>query len=225
MLLIKNLSLNPLFSNINFEIEKGIIWILWPSGSGKTTFLKTIWWYIKWYTWEIIYKQNNNLFEIQQGKIIQYKKLFNSSSKKISVGFHFQDYNLVHLDVKTNIDLPFIISWYKKDSKWINQLINYFEISSLLKKQISKISQWEKERVSIVKALANKPKLLLLDEAWASLDERLKNKLYEFIGNYAKNNIILFISHDKEIIQKFNLNKIVYDKNFKILKMSNYNNA
>jgi len=38
-----------------------------------------------------------------------------------------------------------------------------------------------------------------LDEAGPALDSKLKQKLYEFVKNYAKDNIILFVSHDKEI--------------------------
>jgi len=226
MLTIKNISYKNLFKNISFKIDKWVIWILGPSGSWKTTFLKIVWWFIKPNHWEILFQKWEESFKIQQWKIIRMIKEKQNNNQfpkfpqnsQISIWFHFQDYNLLDLDVKTNIDLPFIIWWYQKDEKWIKYLLQYFEIEHLINKDINEISWWEKERVSIVKALASKPKILLLDEAGAALDEYLKNKLYRFIEDYSKENIVLYISHDPNFISRFNLKKEIYNKNFKILK-------
>ena len=193
-----------IFENISFSIEKGIIWIFWPSGSWKTTFLKTVWWYIKPLSWGIFLNWKNI-----KDNILNYRK---------QNWFHFQDYNLLDLDVKTNLQLPFIIWKQTKDENWINYLLEYFEIWKLLNKNINQISWWEKERVSIVKAFANKPHITFLDEAWSALDKRLKDKLLKFIKNYSKENIIFFVSHDESIKKYFNLDKIVYKGNFQILK-------
>jgi len=190
MLKIKNISykLNNinLFDNISFEVDNWIIGIFWPSGSWKTTFLKIIGWYLKPTRWSIIY--NNEL--INTKNILSYRR---------KIWFHFQDYNLLDLTAQDNINLPFIIWKYKKDKKRINYLLEYFEVKNLINKQISQISWGERERISIIKAFSIKPKLVLLDEAGSALDSKLKQKLYEFVKNYAKDNIILFVSHDKEI--------------------------
>ena len=215
MLTIKNITLKPIFENVNFEIEKWLVIISWPSWSWKTTFLKTIWWFIFPDKWEIYYQQNNEIFHIKQWKIVKQENISSSSLFTVSLGFHFQDYNLLDLDVKTNIELPFLIWKYQKDNNWINYLLEYFEIKNLLNKNINEISWWEKERVSIVKAFANKPHIVLLDEAGAALDERLKTKLYDFLLDYSKDNIVFLISHDKNFIDKLNL-KEVYNWNFKI---------
>ncbi len=199
MLEVKNITLKPLFENVNFEIEKWLVIFSWPSGSWKTTLLKTIGWFIKPDSWKII---------LSSHKI--------SNNHQIPIWFHFQDYNLLDLDVKTNIELPFTFWKYKKNEKWINYLLDYFEIKKLINKDINQISGWEMERVSIVKAFVNKPYLVLLDEAWAALNEELRNKLYNFIKDYSKNNIVVLITHDNNFIQQLNLKK-VYNWNFKIL--------
>jgi len=202
MLTIKKLTLKPLFENISLEKDKWIIIFSWPSGSWKTTLLKTIWWFIKADSWEILF----NWKKIKKWQI---------EDKNFNLWFHFQNYNLLDLDVQTNINLPFIIWKNIKNNKWIDYLLEYFEIKNLLKKDINQISWWEKERVSIVKAFANKPSLVLLDEAGAALDERLKKKLYDFLLNYSKDNIVILITHDNNFIEQLKLNEI-YNGNFKI---------
>jgi len=211
MLEIKDISYSyenlKIFENINFSVKKWIIWICWPSGSWKTTFLKTVWWYIKPLSWGIFLDWKNI-----KNDILNYRK---------QNWFHFQNYNLIDLDVKTNLQLPFIVWKQTKDKQWLDHLIEYFEIWKLLNKNINQISWWEKERTSIVKAFANKPYIIFLDEAWAALDERLKNKAFKFLKNYWKEHIVFFVSHDKNIKNYFNLDKLVYDDNFQILKQSN----
>lgn len=207
MLEIKNIQYSyktlKIFEDIDFSIEKWVVWILWPSWSWKTTFIKTVWWYIKSFSWGIFFNWEN-IWK----NIIKYRK---------QNWFHFQDYNLLDLDVKTNLELPFIIWKEQKDWKWIDYLIEYFEIWKLIDKSINNISWWEKERVSIVKAFANKPKIIFLDEAGAALDEILKKKVFHFIKDYWKDHIVFFVSHDKNMKDYFWLEKVVYKWNFKIL--------
>lgn len=208
MLEIKNIQYSykklQIFEGIDFSIEKWVVWILWPSWSWKTTFIKTVWGYIKPLSWGIfLNKKNIRKF------ILDYRK---------NNWFHFQDYNLLEIDVKTNLELPFIIWEQKKDEKWLDYLVKYFEIWKLLNKNIENISWWEKERVSLVKAFVNKPHIAFLDEAWAALDERLKNKVFKFIKDYWKENIVFFVSHDKNIQEYFWLQKIIYKWAFNILR-------
>jgi len=208
MLDINNISYfyktNKIFENISFSVKKWIILITWPSWSGKTTFLKTIWWYINPTFWSVFFEKKNIWKDI-----VNYRK---------NNWFHFQDYNLLDLNVNTNINLPFIIWKHKKDINWITYLLEYFEIWKLIYKDINTISWWEKERVSIINAFAIKPKIVFLDEAWSALDKRLKNKLFEFINNYWKENIIFLVTHNKDIKKCFEINKILYDWNFQIFK-------
>ncbi len=207
MLEIKNISYSyenlKIFENISFSVKKWVIWIYWPSGSGKSTFLKTVWWYIKPLSWRIFLNWKNI------NKIKNYKK---------QNWFHFQDFNLINLDVKSNLQLPFLIWKKTKDTRWLDYLIDYFEVWNLLDKNINHISWWEKERVSIIKAFANKPNIIFLDEAGSALDERLKNKVFEFIKDYWKEHIVFLITHYSETKNFFWFKKTLYDDNFQIMK-------
>lgn len=203
MLKIDNLSYKSLFSNINLEWKKWVILIYWPSGSWKTTFLKIIWWYILDYKWDIYFNWENI-----KNNILKYRK---------KNWFSFQNENLLDLDVKSNLELPFLFWENKLDKKWKEKLIKYFEIESLVLKNISELSWWEQQRISIIKSFIHKPQLVLLDEADSSLDTRLKEKFYNFLIDYSENNLIIMISHDENSKNKFKLKNKIYDWNFSIL--------
>ncbi len=208
MLSIKNiwykLNKNYLFKNISFDVEKWVVWIYWPSGSGKTTLLKILGGYIEATDGEILLNWKN-IWK----NITKYRK---------NNWFSFQDYSLLDLTVKDNLELPFLIWKNTKDEKWIDYLIDYFQITNILDKKIQGISWGEKERISIIKAFIHKPNIVFLDEAGGALDNKLKTKLYDFIKDYAQENLIFFISHDKEFLEIFNLKNIIYSWNFQVLR-------
>lgn len=208
MLSIKNiwykLSKNYLFKNISFDVEKWVVWIYWPSWSGKTTLLKILGGYIEATDGEILLNWKN-IWK----NITKYRK---------NNWFSFQDYSLLDLTVRDNLELPFLIWKNTKDEKWIDYLIDYFQITNILDKKIQEISWGEKERVSIIKAFIHKPNIVFLDEAGGALDNKLKTKLYAFIKDYAQENIIFFVSHDKEFLEIFNLKNIIYSWTFQVLR-------
>ena len=204
MLKIKNIWYKIFFKNISLNITNWIVLIFWPSGSWKTTFLKIIWWYIPKHNWDIFLNWENI-----KNNIINYRK---------KNWFSFQNENLLDLDVKTNLNMSFIFSKEKKNIDWQTYLLNYFEISHLIDKNIENISWWEKQRVSIVKSFISKPKIVFLDESDTSLDDYLKNKFYKFILEYSKNNIIFLISHNEKTKNILNIKKNIYDWFFSIFK-------
>ena len=208
MLKIKNLShyfvkWNWLFKNINFEIEKGAIWIFGPSGSWKSTLLKIIWSLIKPKSGEIIFDWKN-IFK-QNFKFIQKYR------SQIS-WFAFQEFNLIDdLSVKENILLPFSINKnLKLDSQWMKYLLKTLQIENLLEKNLSLVSWGEKERISIAKSMIHKPKILFLDEPGSYLNDELKIQLYKLISEYSKENIVIIVSHDKNIWNYIDLKDKIY---------------
>ena len=75
----------------------------------------------------------------------------------------------------------------------MEEIFEYFNLEKLLNKKVGELSSGQKTRVSLAKALLNKPKLLLLDEPTASLDPVTAEFLREFIINYKKKNDISII--------------------------------
>lgn len=218
MLQIKNLKFwykdtsEIFFENLDFEITLGdIVWVYGWSGNWKTTFLKILWWLLKPNEWKVIYNWES-IFDSSVDDIFNYRSC--------KVWFAFQDFRLLEdFSVYDNIMMPFNIWNCKFDKDWIDYIVKYFEIFDILNNDVSFISWWEKERVSIVKSFAHKPEVILLDEPGTYLDEKLKNKLFSFIYNYSKEAICVFTSHDNElkdylglVNQKSHKNLIFYNK-------------
>ena len=181
-----------LINNLNLSASNWLFFVFGPSGSGKTTLLKLISWIFKPTKWKI-------------------------TAPKIIWTF-WQDYNLLPLDGKTNINLPFYFKKIQPNLNWKNKLINLFEIQNLLNKDIETLSAWEKERIWIVKAFIHQPNLVLLDETWNSLHQELKEKLIKFVKDYSKNYIVFWISHDYFITSQLKSSNIIYNWNFTIYK-------
>lgn len=192
-----------LFSNVNFSINVWeIIWLYWPSWIWKTTLLKIIWWLIKPTNWNVFYNWKY-VFDMDYSQLSKYRNQ--------DIGFIFQNFNLLEdFKVEENLMLPFTISDKSDiefDAKWYDFLLNYFEIKKLIWKSISNISWWEKQRVSIIKALIHKPKVLLMDEPTTYLNIELTNKFFDLVKNYSKENICIFVSHDEITKEYFWLEK------------------
>ena len=74
----------------------------------------------------------------------------------------------------------------------INQIANDLNLNSFLKKKTGELSSGQKTRISLAKALINKPKILFLDEPTASLDPDVGDFVRNYIENYkSKNNITI----------------------------------
>ena len=194
-----------ILEKINFSFENsGFYTITWPSWSWKTTLLKIIWWF---------YKPNN-------GKIfIDWKNLYDSKKEKIInfrqkiIGFSYQNLHLIsELTVKDNLELKAKLTGQKIEKKWEKYLLEYFEINKLFEKKVSEISWWQALRVSLVKSVLLKPKILLLDEPESWLDSKLIKKLIKFEKEYAKNNLVIISSHFLNKINNKQLEIKKYEK-------------
>ncbi|MEX1052214.1 MAG: ABC transporter ATP-binding protein, partial [Patescibacteria group bacterium] len=96
----------------------------------------------------------------------------------------------------------------------IKNLVEYFEISSLLNQRYYDLSSGQRTRVNLVKALINDPMLILMDEPTASLDPDIADKLLSLIENLrkTKNTSILYTSHDMEEVTRICDEVIFLDK-------------
>ncbi|MDU5742988.1 MAG: ATP-binding cassette domain-containing protein [Finegoldia magna] len=155
--------LNHFVLNVDFTVENEILCIMGESGSGKTSILNSI----------------AGLLTPDKGDIILYDNILfsdkiNLKPQQRNIGYVFQDYALFpNMSVKDNI------FFMNPDKDYANSLIEKLGIEYLLENFPNTLSGGEKQKVSIVRALANKPRLLLMDEPFSSIDEKFKNKFYE----------------------------------------------
>lgn len=155
-------------NDVNVAIDKGdIACVLGPSGSGKTSLLRAIAGFIP---------LSGGSITINQQRVSDAKGITPPNQR--SVGVVFQDFALFpHLTVQQNIE--FGLSKLTKTEKRATALhyMQIMEIDSLANKYPADLSGGQQQRVAIARALAPKPDILLMDEAFSSLDPTLREQV------------------------------------------------
>ena len=110
----------------------------------------------------------------------------------------------------------------KEDYNRVNELLELLEIEEIKNKKLGEISGGQKQRVLIARAIAKKPKILIMDEPLSGLDSKISKEIYKIFRelNTKENLTILMTSHDLKNVQKeasriivLDDGKIVYDGN------------
>ena len=180
---------NHILKDINLEIESGeFVSILGKSGCGKTTLIKSI----------------AGLLETDNGDInIFDKNVAGLPPEKRQTVIVFQDLRLFpHMNVEDNI--AFAMKLKKMDKavikEKVDRLLAQVWLSGFGKRKVSRLSGGQMQRVALARALGAEPKLLLLDEPFASLDEDLRKEMGELVRRLHRENGIttVMITHDKE---------------------------
>jgi len=178
---------------INTEIPNGkLVCFFGKSGAGKTTMMRMI----------------SGLLEPMEGSISfndivwfdSKKKLFTKPQQR-NIGYMFQDYALFpNMTVEGNIRYGQTI----RNEDEVEYLLQLFDLTKLRKQKPTRLSGGQKQRCALARALARKPKLLLLDEPLSSLDYEMRISLQEEIlkAHQLMGVTTLMVSHDKEEIRK-----------------------
>ena len=195
--------LNHFVLNVEFIVENQILCIMGESGSGKTSILNSIAGLLTPDKGEIILDDN-----------ILFSDKINLKPQERNLGYVFQDYALFpNMSVKDNI------FFMNPDKNYTNSLIEKLGIEYLLGIFPNTLSGGEKQKVSIARALANKPRLLLMDEPFSSIDEKFKNKFYEELIEIKKSLDIpiIMVTHNRHEAEILSDRLIFIDKG-KIVK-------
>jgi len=193
--------------NVSFEIEEGeLVTIVGPSGSGKSTCLNIL----------------GGMDHVTSGTVISNKMKLSSlddkklvSYRKNNIGFVFQFYNLIqNLTVIENLELAASRTTIKKD---LDKLLEQVGLLSKKNNFPSQLSGGEQQRVSIARALAKSPTLLLCDEPTGALDYESSKQVLKLIEETNKTYGVttIIITHNEAItpfsdkIIKFKSGKVV----------------
>ena len=202
---LKDLSFNypnskKLFKNLHLKILKNKSYVLVGSnGAGKSTFLNLI----------------SGLLKPSDGEIYidQISLNKSNSSLKNLIGYVPQDISLVDSSILFNI--TFLNDIKKVNKARLKKAIKYSNlekiINSLPKKINSQVGEngamlsgGQKQRVAIARAIYKNPSILLFDEATSDLDFESENNLIKTILSLRNKFTIIFITHNKNILKKFN---------------------
>ncbi len=122
--------------------------------------------------------------------------------RRRNIGIVYQFYNLIPtLNVTDNIILPILLDGKKVDKEKLNELIELLKLEDRRTALPSELSGGEQQRVSIGRALMNKPSILLADEPTGNLDSTASKEIVDIFKYYNKTykQTILLVTHDERI--------------------------
>lgn len=175
--------------DVSFSVEQGkLVALLGPSGSGKTTILRIL----------------AGLEQADSGEIYINGTLVNEKTpSERGVGFVFQSYALFrYKTVFENIAFGLKIEKKKKSEikARVEELLELVGLKGLEKRYPNQLSGGQRQRVAFARALAVRPKLLLLDEPFAAIDAKVRKELRSWLKETIANVGItsIFVTHDQD---------------------------
>ncbi len=187
----------PVLKNVTISIQQGeIVLITGPSGSGKTTFLTII----------------GGLRQASHGSVIVLdQQLINSDEQakikiRKQIGYIFQQHNLLKsLTALQNVSMTLEMSNTMTEQQRLDrsaEMLVAVGLGDRLDYKPDQLSAGQRQRVSIARALAGQPKIVLADEPTASLDKQSGYEAVSLLKRLAKESqtTILLVTHDYRIL-------------------------
>lgn len=178
-------------NDVSFEIEKGeLVIILGASGSGKSTILNIL----------------GGMDTVSEGEVIvdgvDIVKLSDRERtlyRRNDIGFVFQFYNLIpNLTARENVELALEIV---RDAKDADETLRSVELGDRMDNFPAQLSGGEQQRVSIARAIAKNPKLLLCDEPTGALDYKTGKHVLHILQEMSRKNgvTVVIVTHNSAI--------------------------
>jgi putative ABC transport system ATP-binding protein len=184
--------------NLSLRASPGeLVLLLGPSGSGKTTLLTLIAGLVK------PTSGNVSLFgkDLENYTSDELQKL-----RALRIGFVFQNFHLIDsLKVVENVALVLRFAGKGRiEAKRLARIfLEQFHVGHLAEKFPAKLSQGEKQRVAVARAIANGARLIIADEPTASLETSQGFDIIKLLHEYARNQnrCVIIASHDLRIVE------------------------
>ena len=200
---IRDLSLElrgrSVLDQINLTINEGdFLGIIGPNGGGKTVLLKTI----------------LGLLQPSAGSISVYGKTPREAHGMIGYVPQFANFDIQFpitvesvvmagcLAARGNERRHFRLGYSAADRALVREALDQVGMTQLANRQVGRLSGGQLQRVMIARALAVKPRLLLLDEPTASLDTPIGTTIFELLGSLAERMTIVLVSHDVGVLSR-----------------------
>ncbi len=210
---------HQVLSDIEFELDQGqILGVLGPNGIGKTTLIKCVSAMLKPQTGTSFMDGEDvlNMPEKRRSKLISYVPQFTQVAFPVTV-----------FDTVLMGRQPYMtFSPRRKDKEKVESVLESLGLTDLAFRDIMALSGGERQRVMIARAIAQEPKLILMDEPTASLDVKHQISTLNIIEKLAqeKNIYVLISIHDLNLASMF-CNKIFMIKDGRKYKFGSTHEA
>ena len=177
--------------------DHGLIGIIGPSGSGKSTLMYCMSTLKKPTCGEILYKDGN--ISISYSNI---SKKEQEQLRKSKFGFVFQRHFLIsYMNALENVIVAANCSKAEAQTRGRELLPKLGIKPSEFTKKPHQLSGGQRQRIAIARAMLNEPSVLFADEPTASLDHTTAFATMDLLLEYAKNHLVLIITHDRSILK------------------------
>lgn len=189
-------------AQVSLGLRSGDIGVLiGPSGCGKTSLLRAV----------------AGLERLHQGKVVLAGELMSDAGGGVHlapearrIGMVFQDYALFpHLSVADNIGFG-LHGWARGERKdRVDEMLGLVGLADLARRVPHQLSGGQQQRIALARALAPRPRLLLLDEPFSALDVDLRERLAHEVRALLKQmgTAALFVTHDQ--LEAFALGDVI----------------
>lgn len=200
--------------DINIKINDGeFVFLVGASGSGKSTFLK------------LLVKEE----KVTSGKIVVNEKEVTKLKRKNvpmlrrKIGFVFQDFRLLYdRTVEENIEfaLRVVNSSEREIKKQIKDTLELVGLTGKEKVYPNQLSGGEQQRISLARALATKPPIIIADEPTGNLDPATADNIFDTLLEINKRGTtVLVVTHAKDIVDKLG-KRVIELKEGKVIRDS-----
>ena len=195
--------------NISFSIDKGeFVVIVGPSGAGKTTVINIL---------GGMDTATDGVLTVDGEEITAYNAKRLTGYRREDIGFVFQFYNLVpNLTALENVELALQICRDPLDAR---EVLREVGLGDRLDNFPAQLSGGEQQRVSIARALAKNPKLLLCDEPTGALDYNTGKAILKLLQNMCRERgmTVIVITHNQAIAPM--ADRLIHIKNGQVSQM------
>ncbi len=197
----------PIIQNATLSIKTGdFVFITGKSGSGKSTFLKSM--------YGAIHPREGTLNVC--GINLRNVSTSNKNFLRKHLGVVFQDYKLIeNWTIEKNVMLPLLIAGFSKDVciSQAHKLLNHVKLVHKADKYPLELSGGEQQRAAVARALAHNPVLILADEPTGNLDEYSSSVIWDLLkgANAQLGTTVITVTHKIPSLLRVNYRRFIIE--------------